>query len=110
MAMDEGLLLRLREIFETVPDFAEKRMFGGICFMVSGHMTCGVGKHDGLMLRVGPERYEKLLGEDHAREMDFTGRPMKGFLFIDNDGIAEDEDLRVWIERALAFTRSLPQK
>ena len=108
--MDEGLLLRLREVFETVPDYSEKRMFGGICFMVAGNMCCGVGKHDGLMLRVGPDQYESLLEKEYAREMDFTGRPMKGFLFVDEAGISEDDDLADWVSRALSFVQTLPPK
>ena len=73
MAYDEGLAQRLREQFEEYPDVEEKKMFGGLCFMVSNHMCCGI-VGDTLMARVGPANYDECLRQEHAREMDFTGR------------------------------------
>ena len=81
MAYDERLAQRVREELADRPGYAEKKMFGGLCFLLRGNMCCGVGK-DGLMVRVGPEQYESALADDHARQMDFTGRPMKGFVFV----------------------------
>jgi len=109
MAYDETLAARLREGFVGVPHVSEKRMFGGLAFLVSGHMCCGVvGKT--LMVRVGPEAYEKALAQPHAREMDFTGRPMKGFLYVGPEGLRKDPDLRVWLDRSLSFVTTLPPK
>ena len=79
MAYDEGLAQRLREVVEEQPGIAERKMFGGLCFLVSGNMCLGVVK-DELMVRVGPDAYETCLAEPHARKMDFTGRAMKGMV------------------------------
>ena len=75
--------------------------------MVSGHMCCGI-VDETLMARVGPEHYAQCLELPHAREMDFTGKPLKGLLYIDPDGIAEDFDLKAWVDRCLVFLQSLP--
>ena len=109
MAFDEGVAQRLRELFAGRTDVVEKKMFGGIAFMVSGNMCCGVVGEE-LMARVGPEQYEVALKEPHAREMDFTGKPMKGFVYVGVDGFASDEDLASWIGRCEQFARSLPAK
>lgn len=91
MPYDEGLAQRLRERCESTDSMVEKKMFGGIAFMVQGHMSCGV-VNETLMVRVGPERYQEALGRPHAREMDFTGRAMKGFVYVPPDGIESDEE------------------
>ena len=109
MAYDEGLAERIREVLAGEPDVHEKLMFGGVCFMVRGHMTLGIVKDD-LMVRVGPEVYDDLLKQPHARVMDFTHRPMKGMLYVDPEGYEDDADLRRWIGHALAYTHSLPAK
>lgn len=109
MAYDEGVAERLRDIFAGQPDITEKKMFGGIAFMHAGNMCCGI-VNDVLMARVGPENYEKALGRQHAREMDFTGRSMKGFVYVDPTGIAKDRQLRQWIDLCMQFTSSLPAK
>ncbi len=109
MAYDEGLAQRLTEYFEDVPGVTDKKMFGGLCFMHQGNMVGGI-VGDELMLRVGPDAYEACLAEPHAREMDFTGRTMKGMIYVAAEGLAEDEDLEAWVERALAFASSLPAK
>ena len=109
MAYDEGLAQRIREIFSTRGEFLERKMFGGLAFMLSGNMCCGVVR-DTLMLRVGPEQYDACLALPHAREMDFTGKPMRGMLYVDPPGIAEDRDLEAWIARAVSFAASLPPK
>lgn len=109
MAYDEGLAQRLREAVEEQQGICEKKMFGGLCFLVSGNMCFGV-VGDELMVRVGPDAYEGCLSEPHAREMDFTGRAMKGMIYVGTEGIESDEDLSVWVARGLDFAGSLPAK
>ena len=109
MAFDEAVAKRVREALAGAPDVVEKRMFGGIAFMVRGNMCCGV-IGDRLMLRVGPKRYETALSRPHARAMDFTGRPMKGMVYVEPAGFASLRDLKAWIEKAMEFTLSLPAK
>ena len=109
MAYDEGVAERLREAYHALPDVVEKKMFGGIAFMVNGHMSCGV-VGDTLMVRVGPEQYESALQRPHAREMDFTGKPLKGFVFVDPEGFEDDAELGKWVELSLAFVLSLAPK
>jgi TfoX/Sxy family transcriptional regulator of competence genes len=109
MAYDEGVAQRLREIFEDRKDITEKRMFGGIAFLLSGNMCCGV-VGDTLMARVGPDRYEEALSRPHAREMDFTGRPMRGLVYVSPDGFESDSDLRSWVALSESFAVSLPAK
>lgn len=109
LAYDEGVAQRLRECLDTRDDVVEKKMFGGIAFMLSGNMCCGVVK-DGLMARVGPDFYEQALALPHAREMDFTGRPLKGFIYIEPEGFSSDQDLNRWIDRCVQFVNGLPVK
>jgi len=109
MAYDEGLAHRLRELVEHDRAITEKKMFGGLCFLHGGNMCFGIVR-DELMLRVGPEQYEDCLAQPHAREMDFTGRSIKGMVYVGVDGFSEDEDLAAWVERGLSFARSLPSK
>jgi len=82
--------------------FEEKKMMGGLCYMVDEKMCLGVVK-DHMMVRLNPEEYEGFLAETGARPMDFTGRPMKGYLFIDPEGLDLDDDLEKWIQRCLDF-------
>ena len=110
MAFDEGVAERLREMFDDHPaGCVEKRMFGGLAFMVSGHMCCGVVV-DTLMARVGPAQYQAALARLHAREMDFTGKPMKGFVYVAPEGFESDADLRDWIGLCTQFVQALPPK
>lgn len=109
MAYDEGLAQRLREVFAQYPDVSEKKMFGGLAFLLHGNMCCGVNGGD-LMARVGPEGYEDALAQPHARQMDFTGRPLRGFVFVGSEGFESDGDLRSWVARAADFALSLPAK
>jgi len=92
MAYDEGLAQRLREIFADRYEIEEKRMFGGIAFMLRGHMCCGI-VGDTLMVRTGPDHYAEALQKPHAREMNFTGKAMKGFVYVDPAGVEDDADL-----------------
>lgn len=109
MAYDEGVAQRLREVFVDRTDIVEKKMFGGIAFMLSGNMCCGV-VNEALMARVGPGRYEQALARPHAKEMDFTGRPMKGFIYVEPAGFESDSDLRTWVSLCEEFVGSLPPK
>jgi len=109
MAYDEGLAQRLRDIFQDQKEVEEKKMFGGLCFMVSKHMCCGI-VGEKLMARIGAEKYEKCLLKKHVQKMDFTGRSMKGMIYIKPDGIAEDEDLNFWVNICMEFIKSLPSK
>ena len=109
MAYDEGLAERVRDILIDTEGVTEKKMFGGLAFMVNGNMTVAVSE-ERLMLRVGKEKYEEYLALPGAHEMDFTKRPMKGFLFIYEGGYEADEDLREWIGRAMEFVQTLPRK
>ncbi len=109
MAIDEGLAERIREDTDTDPSISERKMFGGLCFMSDGNMSFGVIGSE-IMVRVGPDAYAAALELPHAREMDFTGRSMRGMVYVDADGISEDDDLHVWLERGLTYARSLPPK
>lgn len=109
MAYDEGLAQRIREQLQARPDLDEKRMFGGLCFMLGGHMCCGI-VGETLMARVGPEEYEICLAEPCAREMDFTGRAMKGMVYVAPEGLESDDELAGWLGRCLAFVATLPPK
>ena len=109
MPCDEKLAERGRAVFKSEPDYTEIKMFGGICFMVGRNMAIGVTGSD-LMVRPGPDNFEATLMLPHARPMDFTGRPMKGFVYVDSEGIATDAALAKWVERGASFARSLPAK
>ncbi len=109
MAYDEGLAERLREAFQSRRGVSEKRMFGGVAFMVDGHMAVGI-VGDSLMARVGPEQHAKLLRMKHVREMDFTGRPMKGFVYVAPAGFDSHAELLAWVERCVRFVSTLPKK
>ena len=109
MAYDEGVAQRIREYLEGRDDVVEKKMFGGIAFMVFGNMCCGV-VDDTLMARVGPDEYAQTLELPYARAMDFTGKPLRGFIYVDPEGFADDGDLSIWIERCLSFISILPPK
>jgi TfoX/Sxy family transcriptional regulator of competence genes len=109
MAYDEGLAERLREVLNEQPGVTEKKMFGGLAFLCQGHMFCGIVGEE-LMVRVGAERYEQALLEPHTRAMDFTGRPMKGYVYVEPEGFETDEALEGWTNRGLEFVLSLPPK
>ncbi len=109
MAYDEGVAQRIRETLEENPGVTEKKMFGGLAFLLGGNMALGIVKHD-LMVRVGPTAYDEALRRPHARPMDFTGKPMKGFVYIAPPGYESDDDLRDWVARGIAFTGTLPAK
>ncbi len=109
MAFDEGLAERIRDVLRDRREISERKMFGGLAFMYRGHMFVGV-LGDTLMARVGPVRYAEALREPAAREMDFTGRPMKGYVYVSPDGIETDAALERWVTQCLVFAGSLPPK
>jgi TfoX/Sxy family transcriptional regulator of competence genes len=109
MAHDEKLAARLRALLEGNGAVAEKKMFGGLAFLVNGNMSVGVHK-DWLIARLSAEAAAEALQRPGAKVMDITGRPMKGWLMIAPDGVASDESLRAWVEESVAFAGSLPSK
>ena len=109
MAYDEDLAERIRAVLDGDVGVGERKMFGGIAFLIDGNMAVGV-VGDELMVRVGPDGWPDALARPHAREMDFTGRSMKGFVYVGTDGIAEDDDLAAWVARGIGFAGSLPPK
>jgi TfoX/Sxy family transcriptional regulator of competence genes len=109
MAFDEGLAHRVREQLSDRRDLTEKKMFGGLCVLLGGNMCCGIVGEE-LMLRVGPDAYESTLARTHAREMDFTGRALRGMVYVGAEGIAEDSELAEWLGLAVAFAGGLRPK
>ena len=109
MAYDEKLANRIRASLARRKGFSERKMFGGIAFMLDGKMCCGV-LNDQLVARVGPEAYAPALREPHVRPMDFTGRPMKGYVYVGAKALNGDAKLRTWIARTVDFARTLPAK
>ena len=108
MAYDERLADRVRDIVIAEPALTERKMFGGLAFMLGGHMFCGI-VGDELMLRLGAEAADAALRRPHVRPMDFTGRPMTGMVFVSAEGL-RGATLRRWVEQAAAFARTLPPK
>lgn len=109
MAYDERLAERVRDALKWQLDVEEKAMFGGLCFMVSGHMAVGLVRND-LMVRVGPDGYADALGNKGARPMDFTGRPLKSMVYVGRAHLGRKRDLEGWVGRAVAFVATLPAK
>jgi TfoX/Sxy family transcriptional regulator of competence genes len=109
MPYDDALAARVRRALRGREDVTERTMFGGLAFMVRGHMCCGVVGED-LVLRLGSDGAEAALGEPHTRPMDFTGRPMKGFVYVAPAGLWSPAALQRWVDGAAAFVASLPAK
>jgi TfoX/Sxy family transcriptional regulator of competence genes len=112
MSYDEKLAARIRKALDDRDDVLEKKMFGGLCFMVGGAMCCGLTKTD-FMVRVGPAQFEDALAQPHTRPMDFTGRPSKGMVYVAAEGLKTDKQLSGWVQRGLAFvttTKSKPRE
>lgn len=109
MAFDEGLAERVRGVLDERQDVVEKRMFGGLVFMVHGHMAVGVMK-DALLVRVNPAGRAELARQPHARPMEFSGRPTKGLILVDPAGLDADADLERWMGLGVAHALSLPAK
>ena len=109
MAYSETLAERIRKRLARRRKVEEKKMFGGIGFLLKGNMCVGVWK-DSLIVRVGPEQYEDALRESFVSEFDITGRAMKGWVLVAEEGVEDDDQLQDWIECAVKFVRKLPAK
>jgi TfoX/Sxy family transcriptional regulator of competence genes len=109
MAYDEVLAGRIRDALGQQPGLVEKKMFGGVGFMVQGNMACGVYK-DMLIVRVDPETYEETMKYPHTRPFDITGRAMKGWLMVEPSGLIGETEFKEWVEAGLKFALTLPPK
>jgi TfoX/Sxy family transcriptional regulator of competence genes len=109
MAYDEALADRIRELLSARAEVSERKMFGGIAFMVAGNMACGVLGED-LIVRLGDEEAEKALAEDGVRPFDFTGRPMKTTVYVGPERTSDDTGLAEWVEAGADFAATLPPK
>ena len=109
MAYDEKLAQRVRESLSEQDGLVEKKLFGGLGFMLRGNLACGVSG-DGLIVRVGPDAYGGLIMRPHTRPFISAGRPMKGWLVVEPAGLASDDDLNYWVSLGASFARSLPAK
>lgn len=109
MAYDEALAARIRDALADRRDIAEKKMFGGLAFLINGKMFCGITGAD-LMVRVGSEAHQAALARPHVRLMDFTGRPMTGYVYVAKQGTATTRALLSWVTKGLAFTSALTSK
>jgi TfoX/Sxy family transcriptional regulator of competence genes len=110
MVYDEVLADRIRTALSGQDAVAEKRMFGGLAFLIGGHMAVAASRAGGLMLRVDPERTEELLGEPHTEPFEMRGRPVDGWLRVRADGLDSDDELQRWVDHGVGYARSLPPK
>lgn len=108
MAYNLKLAERIRLHLGSIP-FVEKKMFGGIGFLLNGNMACGVNK-DNLIVRIDPEKQNTLLKKAHAKPFDLTGKPMKGWLVVEADGVKTDRQLSSWVKEGVEFALTLPPK
>ncbi len=110
MAYDENLANRIRELVAAEPDITEKRMFGGLAFLVGGNMSVAASGQGGLMVRVDPEETDALVARAHAQPFEMRGRPVQGWLRIDAQGLRTKRQLEPWVRRGVAYARALPPK
>ena len=109
MAYDESLARRIRDALTRKKGVVEKRMFGGVCFLLNGNMLVGVWKTF-LIARLGPDQGDEALLESHVKKMDITGKPMKGWIMVEPEGVEDDDQLKGWIQQAMKFVGKLPGK
>ncbi|HKV42506.1 MAG TPA: TfoX/Sxy family protein [Blastocatellia bacterium] len=109
MSFDDGLARRVRSTLHGTGTIVERRMFGGLAFMVNGHMCCGI-VGDKLVVRVGAENHGPALADPNSRPMDFNGKPMKGFVYVNPAGYGSAAALKRWVNRGLKFVLALPPK
>jgi TfoX N-terminal domain len=109
MAYDENLAKRIRGELGPMPGLIEKKMFGGVGFLVQGNMACGVHGDD-LIVRVGPERYEQALARPNTKLFDMTGRSMSGWIMVTPAGVAGEGELAAWVRLGVEYALSLPAK
>jgi len=110
MAYDEKLAERIRELVGNEPNIAEKKMFGGLAFLVGGNMAVAASGQGGLLVRVDPAESEALLRSTPAQMLEMRGRTMPGWLRVGSEHVGTDDELAPWVERGVAFARSLPAK
>jgi TfoX/Sxy family transcriptional regulator of competence genes len=110
MAYDEDLANRIRELIGAERDLTEKRMFGGLAFLIAGHMSVAASGQGGLMVRVDPAEGEALAAKPHAGPMVMRGREMAGWLRVDDEGVRTKRQLEPWVRRGVAYARTLPPK
>jgi TfoX/Sxy family transcriptional regulator of competence genes len=110
VAYDEALAARVRDLVGVGPGVAEKKMFGGLAFLVGGNMAVGVSGQGGLLVRVDPEQSDELVASTGAELMEMRGRSMRGWLRVHAEDVASDSELAGWVERGTAYARSLPAK
>ena len=109
MAFSEVLAERIRQRLARRKYVEEKKMFGGVGFLLNGNMLVGVWK-DSLIVRLDPDEYDDALQQPHAQEFDITGRAMRGWVIVEPGGVEQDHHLKDWIERAMKFVKALPKK
>ena len=110
MAYDEELAERIRDVVQGEPGLSEKRMFGGLAFLIHGNMAVSASGQGGMLLRVDPERTESLVDGRHVRRFEMRGREMDGWLHVDIEAVDSEEELRSWVGHGLGYARSLPPK
>jgi TfoX/Sxy family transcriptional regulator of competence genes len=110
MAYDEELAQRIRDLVAGEPGLTEKKMFGGLAFLIGGNMAVAASGQGGLLLRVDPEQSDGLVTDSHARPFEMRGRLMRGWLRIDTEHVQTPDELAAWVERGTSFARSLPAK
>jgi hypothetical protein len=110
VAYDEDLANRIRELIGAEPDVTEKKMFGGLAFLIGGNMSVSASGQGGLMVRVAPEDTDALLKKPHTAPMVMRGRPMEGWLRVADEGVRTKRQLEPWVKRGVAYARSLPPK
>lgn len=110
MAYDEELAERVRAIAQGTDGLSEKRMFGGLAFLVNGNLAAGASGQGGLLLRVDPAQTEELIGQPRARRFEMRGREMNGWLHVDTDAAMTDDELAAWVQRGLTYAQSLPPR
>ena len=109
MAYDENLAKRITTLIADIPGFDEKKMFGGVGYLINGNMACGVHKLN-LVVRVGPAAHDAAMNQPHTVPFDFTGRPMTGWLLVTPEGTSSDESLHNWVWKGIEFAQTLPPK
>jgi len=109
MSYDENLARRIRAIFDDNPQIEERPMFGGLAFLLGGKMCCGILQED-LVARLSHERCTEALKQDHVRPMDFTGKPMKGYVYVGPEGYRDSAALKRWVNSTVEFVSTLPRK
>lgn len=110
MAYDEDLAHRIRELIAMEADVTERKMFGGLAFLIGGHMSVTASRQGGLMVRVDPDETDALLAKPHAHTFEMRGRPMQGWLRVHAEGVRTKRQLAPWVKRGVAYARSLPPK